>query len=179
MPEVKITVNHVNMQKLGELSETIKKDAANAKITPKVSGKWIFEDGQPQFSSVMNIEGKEFTIEADMPTKLGGWGTRPGPLHYCLYGLTSCYAFTFAAVAAMEKITLKTLEVETEAHIDLSKVLGMSEKPIVEEVKWKVKVSSDAPQEKIESLKKLAEERCPAVYCLTNPVKLTIDLATV
>jgi len=40
----------------------------------------------------------------------------------------------------------------------------------------RVIVDSEADEEKIEKLKRLAEERCPAVYCLTNPVKLTIDL---
>ncbi len=172
-------MNNVNMEKLSELREAVKKDPANAKITPKISGRWIFEDGQPQFRSVMDIEGKEFTVDADMPTKLGGWGTRPGPLHYCLYGLASCYAFTFAAMASMEGVVLKRLELEAEGHIDLSKVLGVSDIPIVEEVRWRVKVSSDATKDKIEKLKILAEERCPAVYCLTNPVKLTIALETV
>ncbi len=172
-------MNHVNMKKLNELAEAIKKDPSNAKITPKIAGKWIFEMDQPQFRSVMDIEGKQFTVDADMPTKLGGWGTKPGPLHYCLYGLASCYAFTFAAIAAMEEVKLKRLEIEAEGQLDVSKVLGLSEKPIVEGVKWKVKVSSDASEEKIERLKKLARERCPAVYCLTNPIKLTVDLTTV
>jgi len=167
------------MEKLNELVEASKKDSTKAKITPKVTGRWIFEDGQPQFRSVMDIEGKQFTVDADMPTKLGGWGTRPGPLHYCLYGLASCYAYTFAAMASMEGVTLKRLELEAESHVDLSKVLGLSDNPIVEEVRWKVKVSSDAPKDKIEKLKNLAEERCPAVYCLTKPVKLAIDLEIV
>ncbi len=127
----------------------------------------------------MDVEGKQFNVDADMPTKLGGWGSVPGPIHYCLYGLASCYAFTFAALASMEGVVLKRLELEVEGHIDVSKVLGLSDKPIVEEVQWRVRVSSDAPKDKIEKLKALAEERCPAVYCLTNPVKLTIDLETV
>lgn len=170
------SINHVNMEKLKELMEAIKENSSNAKIAPKVVGEWIFEEGEPQFSSKIEIEGGRFTVEADMPSKLGGWGTRPGPLHYCLYGLASCYAFTFAALAAMEGVTLKRLEMEAEGHIDVSKVLGLSENPIVEEIKWKVIVDSEADEEKIGKLKRLAEERCPAVYCLTNPVKLTIDL---
>ena len=124
----------------------------------------------------MDIEGKDFTVDADMPTKLGGWGTKPGPLHYCLYGLASCYAFTVAALASMEGIILKELEIDAESQVDLSKVLGLSEAPIVEEVRWKIKIRSDEPKENIERLKNLAAERCPAVYCLTNPIKLTIDL---
>ncbi len=173
-----LIMNHVNLKKLNELVETVKKDPENAKLNPKITGKWIFEMNQPQFRSIMDIEGKQFTVDADMPTKLGGWGTKPGPLHYCLYGLASCYVSTFATLAAMEGVTLKRLEIEAESQVDFSKVLGLSEKPIVEGVKWRVKVSSDAPKEKIEMLKKLAEERCPAVYCLTNPIKLTINLTT-
>ena len=169
-------MNHVNMESLTKLVEAIKGDPANARITPKVTGKWIFEEGQPQFRSDIEVEGGTFTVDADMPTSLGGWGSAPSPLHYCLYGLASCYAFTFAALAAMEGVALRKLEVETEGHIDVSKVFGLSDDPIVEEVRWRVVVDSDADDQTIERLKKLAEERCPAVYCLTNPIKLTIDV---
>jgi len=169
-------MNHVNMDKLNELMKAIKQDSANAKIVPKVSGKWIFEEGQPQFRSNIEVEGGKFTVEADMPTKLGGWGSRPGPLHWCLYGLASCFAFTFAALAAMEGITLSKLLVEAEGHIDFSKVFGLTENPIVEEVKFKVTADSDADPEKIEYIRRLAEERCPAVYCLTKPIKVTTEL---
>lgn len=169
-------MNHVNMDKLRELMEAIKKDPANAKNSPRVSGDWIFEDGQPQFRSVIEVEGGKFTTEADMPTNLGGWGSRPGPLHWCLYGLASCFAFTFAALAAMEGIALNRLSVEAEGHIDFSKVFGLTENPIVEEVKFKVTADSNADAEKMEHLRRLAEERCPAVYCLTKPIKVSIEL---
>ncbi len=76
----------------------------------------------------------------------------------------------------MEGITLKKLEIQAEGHIDVSKVMGLADKPIVEEMKWSVVVDSDADSQTIERLKKLAEERCPAVYCLTNPIELTIDV---
>lgn len=169
-------MNHVNMDKIRELMEAIKKDPANAKILPKIAGDWIFEEGQPQFRSDIEVEGGKFRVEADMPTKLGGWGSRPGPLHWCLYGLASCFAFTFAALAAMEGITLNKLSVETEGHIDFSKVFGLTENPIVEEVKFKVTADSNAGVEKMEHLRKLAEERCPAVYCLTKPIKVKTEL---
>ncbi|MHA2233265.1 MAG: OsmC family protein [Candidatus Hodarchaeales archaeon] len=171
-----VSSNHVNVGKLQELAEKIQKDPAAAKINPKVAGKWIFKQGEPQFRSVVEVEGGTFTIDADMPTSLGGWGSQPGPLQYCLYGLASCYAFTFAALAAEENIELKRLEIAAESNIDVSKVLGLSDNPIVEGAKWTVTVDSDADDAKIDELKKLAEERCPAVYCLTNPIKLNIDV---
>jgi len=166
------------MNKLKELAQAIQKNPINGKITPKVSGIWLFGKDDPQFRSVIEVEGRSFTVEADMPSKLGGWSLRPGPLHYCLYGLASCYAFTLAALAAMEGVTLKKLQVDVESHMDVSKVLGLSDKPIIEEVKFKLTAESDAEKEKIEKLKKLAEERCPAMYCLKNPIKVKVDLAT-
>lgn len=30
------------------------------------------------------VEGGKFIVEADMPRMLGGWGTRPAPIYYCL-----------------------------------------------------------------------------------------------
>lgn len=171
-----MSLNHVNMDKLKKLMEAIKQDPANAKITPKVSGEWVFEKGQPQFRSEIEVEGGKFKVEADMPTKLGGWGSRPGPLNYCLYGLVSCYAFTFAALAAMDGISLNELSIKAEGHIDFSKVFGLADNPIVEEMKFKVTVNSNADVEKLENLKKLADERCPAVYCLSTPIKVTTEL---
>jgi uncharacterized OsmC-like protein len=169
-------MNHVNVESWEKLVEDIKADPANAKIRPKVKGEWVFEEGQPQFRARMDVEGGSYTVESDMPTKLGGWGSAPGPLNYCLYGLASCYAYTFASLATMEGVTLTKLEIEAESHIDVSKTVGLSDNPIVEEVKWTVTVSSDADDAMIEKLKDMAEEKCPAIYCLTNPVKLTIDV---
>ena len=171
-----MSLNHVNMEKLRQLMEAIKEDPANAKITPKVSGTWVFEDGQPQFRSDIEVEGGTFTVEADMPSKLGGWGSRPGPLHYCLYGLASCYAFTFSAFAAMEGITLSKLSIEAEGHIDFSQVLGLTENPIVEEVKFIITVESDADSDRLDEVRSTADKRCPALYCLTKQIKVATEL---
>ena len=171
-----MVLNHVNLNKLKDLIEEIKKDPANGKIVPKITGEWIFEEGQPQFRSELQAEGGSFTVEADMPPKLGGWGSRPGPLQWCLYGLASCYCFTFAALAAMDGIVLNRLSIEAQSHVDFSKVFGLSENPIVEEVSFIVTVTSDTDSEKLEKIRELADDRCPAVYCLTKPVKLTTEL---
>jgi uncharacterized OsmC-like protein len=164
------------MRKLNELMEAIKKDPNNGKITPIVVGDWVFEEGQPQFRSEIEVEGGKFTIEADMPSKLGGWGSQPGPLHWCLYGLASCYAFTFAALSAMEGVSLNKLSVTAKGHIDFSKVFGLSENPIVEQMNFTVKVDSDTGLEKLEQLKKQADEKCPAVFCLTQHIKISTQL---
>ena len=60
-----------------------------------------------------------------------------------------------------------------EVKKDKSKALGLSNKPIVENVKLQVNASGKG-KENLDEAKKLAEERCPAVYCLTDPMKLDV-----
>ncbi len=40
-----------------------------------------------------------------------------------------------------------------------------------------MEVDADAPREKLEELKRIADEHCPGVYCVRNPVELTTHLA--
>lgn len=42
----------------------------------------------------------------------------------------------------------------------------------MEEVRVKLFVESDAPEEKIKQAEELALQRCPVVFTLRNPVKL-------
>lgn len=172
-----VSINHVNMDKIQETIDKIKADPLNAKKVTRIEGEWIL-DGitEPQFRAEIEVEKGKFVLEADQPTSLGGWGTKPGPMHLCMFGLAACYAATFATVAAGEGVQLRKMKVLVESHMDFSKTFGLSDNPIIEEVRWKISLDSDGGEEKIEELRKLAEERCPAVYCLTNPVKMTIEI---
>lgn len=168
-------VNNVNVSKLKEVVESIKDDLSKAKKVNKIEGEWNVGEGV-QFSSEIQYEGGKVIMEADQPTFLGGGGTRPGPMHYCLYGSASCYAATFATMAAMEGIELRKLKVIAESDVDFSRVFGLTDNPIIEGVKITLEVESDAPEEKLKELEDLARERCPAVYCLTNPIRLETEL---
>ena len=84
--------------------EQIKKDSSAARKTQGVEGEWILEEGNTQFISKIKFEGGETEFKVDNPTFMGGSGTLPGPMHYCFYGLASCYTGTFATMAAMEII---------------------------------------------------------------------------
>ena len=58
------------------------------------------------------------------------------------------------------------LQVATEPRLDLlgDRVVGHAGGP-------------DAPRKKLEVLNRIADEHCPGVYCLRNPVALTTHLA--
>ena len=170
-------VNRVNLNKLNETVENIRLNRDKAKKVTKIEGEWLLDPEEgPQFRAEVQTEKEKFTIEADQPIPLGGGGTRPSPMHYCLYGVAACTAATFATIAASEGVKLRRMRVAVEGHMDLSKTLGISDLPIVEEVKLQITVDTDAGDEKVRELKRLAGERCPAAFCLTNPVKMVIEI---
>ncbi len=168
-------LNNVDVEKLKETAAALEADLAKAKKVIKIEGEWNLGEG-PQFSATVSFEGGTIKFEADQPTFLGGGGTAPGPMLYCLYGSASCYAATFATVAATEGVVLKSLKIAAESFIDFSRAMGLSDNPIAEKIKFTLTVESDAPEEKLKELEALAAARCPAVYCLTNPIPLETEL---
>ena len=172
-------INNVDMEKVQEFAEQVKNDPSKAKRTQVIEGEWLLGEGGPQFRSVVNFEGGQATFEVDSPTFMGGGGSLPGPMHYCFSGLASCYVATFATMASMIGIKLEKLAVRVEADLNFSKVFGMSDEPIMEEVRVILSVRSDAPEEKIKEAEELALQRCPVVFTLRNPVKLVPSLEIV
>ena len=169
-------INNVNLEKAGAFVKEVKQDKSKAAKVKIVEGTRNFEDGKTQFTANLNHPQGSTVIEADGPPFLGGSGIKPDPVQYCLFGLAACYAQTFASIAAEKGIKLNELKVSVENKINLSKALGLSDESIVENVKLHVNASSEG-MESLDEIKRLAEERCPGVYCLTNTIKLNVELS--
>ena len=168
-------LNNINLEKAGAFVEEVKKDKSKAIKVKRVEGSWDFREGSPQFVSTLEHANGSTVVEADAPPFLGGNGIKPDPVQYCLFGLAACFAQTFASIAAEKGIELKKLKVAAENKVNLSRALGLGNEPIVERVKLIVEVS-DVDKDKIKEIEQLAKERCPGVYCLTNPIKLDIEI---
>ena len=171
-----MSVNNVNLDRLSQMVEQAKADPAAAKRVTRVEGRWNLEEGKPQFSGVLKYESGQVTVEADQPTAMGGGGTLPGPLHYCLYGLAACYTATFATMAAMMGVKLRKLETAVEGHFNFSRVFGLSDAPALERVNITLIVDADADQARLNELEELARQRCPAVYVFSHPVPLIAEV---
>ena len=163
-------INNVDMNKAGAFLEEVKSDKNKAIKTKRVEGEWNFSG--VQFTATLEHATGKTIVEADGPPFMGGSGTKPDPIQYCLFGLAACYAQTFASIAAEKGIELKRLKISVENKVNLSKPLGLGDEPVVENVKLLVTASGKGDLEEIEQL---AKERCPGVYCLTNPIKLEIE----
>jgi hypothetical protein len=66
-----------------------------------------------------------------------------------------------------------------ENRMDLSRAAGVSDRPPIESAAITLEVESDAPAAKLEELRRAAEERCPGVYCITQPIPLTTRLGSI
>ena len=169
-------INNVDIEKVQAFETQIQNDPSLARKTQVIEGEWVFKQGTTQFASPINFEGGQTTFEVDNPTFMGGSGNLPGPMHYCFFGLASCYTGTFATMAAMLGLELKRLTTRVEADLNFSRVFGLRDEPVMEEVRVTLQVESDAPVKKIREAEKLALERCPVVFTLRNPVKLAAKL---
>lgn len=169
-------LNNVNAGRLAQIIEEAETDKSKVKRSQKIEGEWLLEKGGPQFRAEVNFEGGKIIMESDQPTNLGGGGTRPGPLHYCFFGLVSCYTTTFATVASTMGVELKRLTARLESNLNFSRVFGLSQAPVMEKIHITLEVESEAPREKLEEIERLAYERCPAVYALSTPVNLKTSL---
>src|SRR3990167_504701 len=137
-------INNVNLEKAAAFAEEVKKDKSKALKIKRVEGTWNLKEGKVQFTSTLEHAQGSTITEADGPPFLGGSGLKPDPVQYCLFGLAACYAQTFASIAAAKGIKLNQLKVSVENKVNLSKALGLSNEPIVENVTLKVHASSES-----------------------------------
>ena len=146
-------LNNVNVGRLEQVTREAEIDKSKIKQSHKVGGDWLLQEGGPQFTAEVNFEGGRIVMESDQPTNLGGGGTRPGPLHYCFFGLVACYATTFATMASMMGIELQRLTAELEGNLNFSRVFGLSKEPVMEEIRITLRGGSNAFREKLEITK--------------------------
>ena len=172
-------MSRVNNVDVGQLRRTIADTVTSpalARRTQRIQGEWLLTEDGPLFRSKVSVAGGEVALESDMPTNLGGSGSRVGTMYYVYYGLAANYAFFFAAQAALLGIQLQRLGVTIEIPMDFTQVYGLGKSPIIQEVRFTLSVKSPAPMEQLREAERLALERCPAIYALTTPVKVSSHL---
>lgn len=169
--------NNVDLTTLAETVEAARADVAKTRRTQRVEGVWNLDPSEPQFAAEVTFGGQTLRLEADQPAFLGGGSRRPGPIQFALFGLAACFTATFATVAAQRGLALESVRTSAEFDLNFSKVFGVADLPIVEEVRVTLAVESPAPRSELEAAMREAELRCPASYCLTNPIRLAASLA--
>jgi hypothetical protein len=82
-----------------------------------------------------------------------------------------CYGATFATQAAMAGVELRALRIGLALTVDFHAALGLGDVSPLSPFEFQVEVRTDAPDEDVQRVKALADERCPAIWAMRNPVE--------
>jgi len=123
---------------------------------------------------VVEGEARGFKVMVDEPKELGGTNTAMNPVEMLLCSLGGCMGIVASAFAPMCGVELKGFSVELEGDLDPDGFMGKN--PNVRkgfsEIRYKMHIISDSPEENIKKLYHLIEERCPVKDTLQGvPVK--------
>jgi uncharacterized OsmC-like protein len=163
-------MHNVRVDQIRDTAERSKGDPSAAMLEVNLTGEWRVDSSAPQFAGPVKYPAGEITFEADFPPFLGGEGRAPTPLAYCFYGAMCCYGATFATQAAMAGIELRALRIGLALSVDFRAALGMGDFPPLSAFRFAVEVDTDASDTQVQEVKKLADERCPAIWAMNNVV---------
>jgi uncharacterized OsmC-like protein len=140
-----------------------------------LDGEWRTDEALAQFGGVVKFPQSQVLFEADFPPFLGGEGRAPTPLAYCFYGAMCCYGATFATQAAMARVRLRSLRIAFSLTVDFHAALGLGDVPLLSPFEFDVEIETDASDEDVQLVKKLADERCPAILGDAEPCHIHDD----
>jgi uncharacterized OsmC-like protein len=128
------TVNGVNVDHVMNLIGGIEEDNERSKFQFRLNNRWVdgglnrshikeyFADGREDDS-----RKKPFTVDADEPAVSAGGDSAPNPMEYVLHSLASCLTSTMIYHAAVQGITIKSVESSLTGNMDVRGMLGLSD----------------------------------------------------
>lgn len=131
----------------------------------------------PRIAHARHLEGCRMEVAvrgfppfvADEPPHHGGTDGGPTPLEYVTAGLAACQTVTVAKLADAMRFRYRSLEVHGETVVGfVPSQLKSGPVPRFTGVKLRVDLVTDEPAERVERLKELVEERCPASRLFTD-----------
>ncbi len=122
---------------------------------------------------VDNGRGHEITI--DEPESFGGSDEGMNPVEITLASLAGCLSITSAFLANKMKIDINDLSIEVEGEIDDKAMSSAEVDSGFKEIRYNLKIDSDADEEKIEKLYQSIEQYCPVSDTLERGIEITGD----
>ena len=169
-------VNGLEVNNIGKMVEDVKRNPASAQATFYATTNWKSGfHNEAEISSFTVGGGKlkhtrTFKIEGDHPKELLGTDKGPSSVEVLLAALGHCIAGGWAIYGANMGIQIESLKIEVEGDIDLQGMLGLPEpgkvQPGYQNIRVTHYVKSKAPKDKLEQLKRMAEDLSPTRYSL-------------
>src|SRR5438128_2650654 len=147
------------------LKEKYREHPASAIVTLKAEGK-------PGEGISCKVQTGKAIVEAGLHPATGGTGMLACSGDMLLEALVACAGVTLSAVATAIEISIRDAVIKAEGDLDFRGTLGVSKEVPVgfKAIRLQFIFSTDAPQEKIDSLIKLTERYCVVYQTLRNGV---------
>jgi uncharacterized OsmC-like protein len=179
-------VNEINVDKLADCKEDMRKNPELGKYTFRAKNKWL--GGAHCKSTIKDFcacgeevhRKKELKLEGDEPKELLGHNHGPNATEALLHALGACLNASFIYHASEEGIEIDELEFELEGDLDLNGFMGTDENvpPNFQQIRVKCKVKADASKETLQELCQYAQKRSPVFNSVTRPVPVQVALET-
>ena len=178
-----ITLNGVNVTKLGQTIEALKQDPSLAEFKFRARNRW--DTGGHNVATVDTFRGagqemrhkQPFVMHADEPAVLLGDDNGANPVAFVLAGLSGCMTTTLAYHAAGRGLKIDSIQSEFEGDIDLQGLMDLNPnvRPGYREIRVKFKVKGDVDEATVNELVR----KSPVFDTLANPVRIKIAVEKV
>lgn len=179
-------VNGIDVEQLQNAVATLEADGSLALCRFRAKNRWA--DGAYNRTTIQDFfalggEDKSrkapFVHDADEPPALCGQNRGANPVEHVLSGLSACLTTTLVFYAALDGVTLHSVESVIEADLDLRGLLDIDSdvRNGFKHIRITYHIESDAPREKIEALTETAQKFSAVFDIVTNPVPVSVSLA--
>jgi len=175
-------VNGIDTEGVKALIGHVAKDPENANTHWHVSSHW---KGGTRSDTKVKRYGfgkeyikKDFTIQIDEPTELGGTNKFANPQEYLLAALNGCIMVGYVVGCSMEGIELEELRIETEGDIDLRGFLGLDPnvKPGYDKICYTVHIKGNGTPQQFQKVHEAVCATSPNRFNVANAIKLDSKL---
>lgn len=120
-------------------------------------------------------ESRGFKLVMDEPEEMGGTNMGMNPAEALLCALGGCQSIVAAAFAESFGIKFEEFGLEIEGDWEPDGFMGLADvRNGFQEIRYKVHIKTDEPEEKCEEFAKFVASRCPIEDTIANPVKVVM-----
>ena len=175
---VKSRVNGLDLNALGETVEAINADPTKALVSFDVTTRWTGQTRSETTVDGYTLGGERIArshkIVADEPCELLGADGAPNPQELLMAAFNACITVGYVAGAAVNGITLESLEIKTRGQLDLRGFLGLSDSvaPGYESIAYEVAIKGNGTPEQFEEIHRTVMKTSPNYFNINRPIRV-------
>jgi len=166
-------------QQVNPISQAVTAAVEQINNDPKAADAQFSARSSLKDGLLADINIRQFNLSSDEPESLGGTDTAPNPVELVLGAFTACQEIVIKAYASVLDIEVEEVKVEAKGDLDLRGFLNLSEaRAGFHNIEYETTIKTDeTDQGKLDQLKHFAQNRCPVLDILQNPIPVNGEIS--